>query len=122
LFILGWKSGYIIESESGRIIFIICFAIAGIILIHIVEKPAIIATTSMSGSYLFFSGLDVFLKAGFVESTSSFLKGKLAINSALVQADPKLYVILACIPVLAIIGCLVQWHMNKDRDYRKDIV
>jgi hypothetical protein len=122
LFILGWKSGFVIESEAGRIIFIICFAIVGIILIHLLEKPAIIAASSILGSYVFFSGLDVFLKVGFVESTRSFLKGKLTVNRGLVEANPKLYVVLVCIPVLAIIGGIAQWRMNEGRDHRKNVV
>jgi Domain of unknown function (DUF4203) len=56
LFILSWKSDGLISSEAGRIIFICLCAVIGSLVIHWFEKPVVIVSTSMLGSYLTFNG------------------------------------------------------------------
>jgi hypothetical protein len=112
MYILAWKQGLLIENEIGRIIFIVAFALIGSILIQFIEKPLIIISTSILGSYLFFIGLDVFLKVGFVAMLQAFLNGNISVSPDLVESDPKLYAVLASVPVLAMIGVFSQFAMS----------
>ena len=54
-----------IQSDTSRLVFIIAFAILGAIIIHFIEKPVIIGSTALVGSYTIFIGIDTFANTGF---------------------------------------------------------
>jgi hypothetical protein len=64
----------------------------------------------------------VFANVGFIAATKSLLSGTAQASFAAVQADPKLYAVLACVPVLALIGIVVQFSINKNRSFTKGAV
>jgi hypothetical protein len=126
LFVLGSLAGFslglliislhpaaFLETSSARAIFLITFITLGILLMYFLQKPAIIISTSMLGSFIFFNGFDVFAHQGFVSQTRAFLKGQIDVSGQSVSANPNLYAVIACVPLLALVGMVVQFLMNR---------
>lgn len=121
-FLLSWQGNVLAISETGRTVFIVFCALVGAILIHFLEKPAIIIFTSILGSYVFCNGVDVFAKVGFNASTKALLNGDIKTSSLLLVSNPKLYAVLACVPVMAMIGMSVQFYSIREVKNRKHVV
>jgi hypothetical protein len=129
LFVLGALAGFslgmiilalhpvaFLETFTGRAVLIIVFVIAGVVLMFYLQKPAIIISTSMIGSFIFFNGLDVFAHVGYISHTRAFFKGQIELSRASVAANPNLYAVIAGVPVLALIGMFVQFLINRNHE------
>ncbi|KAL1920980.1 uncharacterized protein VTP21DRAFT_11615 [Calcarisporiella thermophila] len=107
MFILSLKTGGLIESNTGRIIFIICLVVAGGVLIWFLEKPITIIFTSLIGSFSLFLGIDFFAQTGLYACFDAFL------HSGRFVADGKVYGMLAGMAVFFLIGLIVQFKFHS---------
>jgi hypothetical protein len=73
LFILSWASGGAISNGTGRSVFIGLMSLVGAIVIHFIEKPFLIFSTSFAGAFSLIYGIDIFARKGFVEAVQFFL-------------------------------------------------
>ncbi|RUP46574.1 hypothetical protein BC936DRAFT_146787 [Jimgerdemannia flammicorona] len=117
LWILGWKSGGLIESSVGRIILIAAFIIVFVLLIIFFERWMVIISTSVIGAYLVILGIDIFVQTGFASNVASFLSPNHSTNSNTTM-DWKYYLMLAAFIVLAIIGIFFQSRIHGARNFR----
>ena len=122
LFILGVKSGGLIQSGVGTVLFVVGMGIVGAILIQIFEKPALIVSTSLAGSYLVFYGIDVFARTGFANSSQASLY-QLKEGQQVVVYDTSGPVIgmMVGVIVLAIIGVGSQYKIIDGKGYREGV-
>lgn len=118
LFLLSWKGNGIIEGSTGRWIFIAVFAVVGAIIILFAEKHVIIFSTSISGSVSTLCGIDCFVQKGFITAVQVFLSSSSNSFTGVFVAGPETYGYLAGVIVLAIVGILVQYHINSGRSHR----
>ncbi|KAJ3102798.1 hypothetical protein HDU96_009515 [Phlyctochytrium bullatum] len=73
IFILGLKSGGLIQSGLGRGLFIAALVIVGMIIAVKLEKPVVIVSTSFGGAYLLILGVDCFARTGFKDAVRAIL-------------------------------------------------
>ncbi|GAA5816242.1 hypothetical protein MFLAVUS_009768 [Mucor flavus] len=111
LWLLSWDTNGLIESNWGRAILIICFVIAGIVLMAFLERPMFVIASAFIGSFAIFCGVDVYIKSGFLELVDQFLHAK-SLN-VLVNASSTLRGLLGGCLGLAIVGALIQWCMIR---------
>ncbi|KAL2917735.1 hypothetical protein HK105_202608 [Polyrhizophydium stewartii] len=117
LFVLSWKSNGAIESETGRAIFIAVCALIGAVVIHFVERPAIIVSTSVLGAYLVIMGIDFFAKTGVVAAIRQFLSGTNRFDTSVFSTSNGTFGMLCTMVVLAVIGIIVQFRTTIGRDF-----
>lgn len=113
-FILGLTTNGLIQSDTGRIVFLILMSLAGGIAILFLEKPLLVIGTAFPGAYGAFFGLDIFINTGFKEGMQKFLSG-----GGLYVTSAPVYGMLAGVVVLAIIGCVVQFRDSNRKTYRE---
>ncbi|KAJ1955786.1 hypothetical protein EC988_001692 [Linderina pennispora] len=109
--ILSMKSGSLITSEAGRIVFIVVLIVIGMLLALFLEKPAIIVASAVWGSYALFVGIDCFAKTGFQDTATTFLSAP----GATYETSAKVYGMIAGMAVTAVVGIGVQFAINRDR-------
>ncbi|KAI8896004.1 hypothetical protein BC833DRAFT_622512 [Globomyces pollinis-pini] len=63
---LTLKEGGLIDNPTVYLILTIAFGIAGVVVVHVVEKPSLIAGTALIGSYAMITSLDPLLGTGFL--------------------------------------------------------
>ena len=73
--ILSLKQPSLIESQGGRIAFLIIFGLIGSILVHKVERIAIMGATSIIGSDMIMVAIDLFAKTGFANTLNLWESG-----------------------------------------------
>ncbi|KAI7904463.1 uncharacterized protein BX663DRAFT_535859 [Cokeromyces recurvatus] len=111
LWLLSWNTNGLIQTNWGRAILIICFVIAGIVLMAFLERPVFIIGTAFIGSFAIFCGIDVYAKTGFLELIDQFLHAKNL--DLVVNATGALRGMLGGCLGLAIVGSLIQWCMIR---------
>jgi hypothetical protein len=116
LWLLSWSSNGLIQSDWGRAILIVCFVIAGVVLMAFLERPMFIIATAFIGSFAIFCGIDVYVKTGFLQLVNQFLHAKNV--DILVEATPQLRGMLGGCAGLAVVGGLIQWCMIRNGSYR----
>ena len=121
LLILGVKSGGVIESGLGKILFVVGMGIVGAVLIQILEKPALVFSTSLAGSYLTFYGIDVFARTGFANSSLSSLYQLREGQAIVYDTSGPVIGMMVGVLVLTIIGCFSQYRSIQGKDYREGI-
>ncbi|KAG0265510.1 hypothetical protein DFQ27_000589 [Actinomortierella ambigua] len=84
--------------------------VAGGILTRKYERMAVILATSFGGSYCFFFGLDMFVQTGF-RSTMHVI---LSQSKDRFHPIPGTWVMIALVPVLAIIGIIYELHRHEE--------
>ncbi|OMJ21069.1 hypothetical protein AYI70_g3698 [Smittium culicis] len=109
-FILTFSATGVFNQNYARIIFIVVFCIIGGVLTLFMERPAIIASSSVYGSYITFVGIDCFAKTGFKESILLIAQGYQSIKGR----SSSVYGMLAGTVILAIIGMIVQFRTTKN--------
>ncbi|PVU85099.1 hypothetical protein BB559_007215, partial [Furculomyces boomerangus] len=72
-YIMSWSSTGLFSQIWVRVVFIVASVIVGGLLVLFLERPAIIISTSIYGSYALFVGIDCFARTGFKESIASVL-------------------------------------------------
>ena len=119
--ILGLKTGGVIESVIGKLIFVVVFGIVGAIVIQLFERPALIVSTSFAGSYLVFFGIDLFVRTGFSNSYNSIVLQITNGQSATYELSGSVIGMLVGVVLMTLIGCLAQYRMNQGKDHRDDL-
>ncbi|KAG9306466.1 hypothetical protein G9A89_003576 [Geosiphon pyriformis] len=114
IFILAWGNDGIITSKAGRIIFILAFIIAGVILTMLFKNILIILSTSLIGAYSIILGIDIFARTGFKESVRHFMDGN---HGIIYHASGKVYGLLVALLVLFIAGSVFQWRYHRGHDF-----
>ncbi|TPX57334.1 hypothetical protein PhCBS80983_g03890 [Powellomyces hirtus] len=115
MFVLSWKTGGVIDSGIGKLIFILAMIVLGIVLVFFLLKTALIVATSIVGAYSLIFGIDMFARTGFTETVHNILvKRTTRVNEV---TDTKVIALLVSFVVLAIIGMLVQFRTNRNRQF-----
>lgn len=114
IFILSLTSNGLIQSNTGRIIFIVIFVLVGLLLTFFFENEVIIFGTAFIGSYAIFIGIDMFACTGFANSIRSFLDGN---HNIVYNADVKVYLMIAGMIVLFIIGAVFQYKYHRNSSF-----
>ncbi|KAF9584331.1 hypothetical protein BGW38_006841 [Lunasporangiospora selenospora] len=117
LWILGWKSGGLIPSTTGRAIFLGVLAVVGFIFGFIRERETVIVGSSIVGAYAFIAGLDLFVHTGFIDEANSFInsKGKKTESGSLTWQE---YAMMGGLIGMALVGMLVQFKAWSKRTFR----
>ncbi|KAI9250783.1 hypothetical protein BY458DRAFT_524296 [Sporodiniella umbellata] len=111
LWLLSWVSNGLIQSSWGRAVLIICFIIAGILLMAFVERVVFVIGSAFIGSFAIMCGVDIYVKSGFLELVNQFLHAR-SLN-LLVDSTPTLRGMLAGTIALTAVGSLFQWCMIR---------
>ncbi|KAI7890419.1 uncharacterized protein EV154DRAFT_603269 [Mucor mucedo] len=114
LWLLSWVSNGLIQTNWGRAILIICFVIAGVVLMAFLERPMFVIASAFIGSFAIFAGADVYVKSGFLELIDQLLHARQL--DILVNATVPLRGMLGGCLGLAIVGSLIQWCLVRRRD------
>ncbi|KAK3826478.1 MAG: hypothetical protein JOS17DRAFT_750250 [Linnemannia elongata] len=122
LWILGWKSGGVITSSSGRIILLAALAIIGFILGLFREREMVIIGSALVGAYSFVIGVDMFAHTGFKEQADQFINSKNTIDEHFQNQSTGAYALLATFIVMAVLGLLVQFWAFGRRNFRPTAV
>ncbi|KAJ2818918.1 hypothetical protein GGI24_004951, partial [Coemansia furcata] len=109
--ILAMKSGGLIHSDVGRILFIVAFVIVGMAVVFFIERPAIIVASAIWGSYALFVGIDCFARTGFQYTALAFLNAP----GAVYETSPKVYAMIAGMAVCACLGIVTQFLTTRPK-------
>lgn len=110
LWILGLKSGGLIQSSTGRGIFLAVLAIVGFIAGFIREHEMVIIGSAIVGAYSFVAGVDFYAHTGFIDQTNSFINSKASIDNRVGGLTGPQIALLATFVVLALLGMFVQFR------------
>jgi hypothetical protein len=120
IIILSMKNNSLIETDTGRILFVLGMALIGGILIHFVERPAIIVSTSLLGSFTTFVGIDSIAKTGFAHTVQLFLFGGVQLSSLnTYTASGGVIGMIVGTLILTAISAASQFQINKNFSHRK---
>ncbi len=111
-FIQSLRSGGLIQVEWGRIVFIICMCLVGLILIFWLERPMIIICTAIAGSFGVFWGIDVFAQTGFVLTLTTMINANF--DSSQYTITTAVIGMMAGWAALAIASMVFQFCLWKD--------
>lgn len=109
--LLSWSTNGLIQSEWGRAILFVCFAIAGLLLMVFFERLMFVIATSFIGSFAIFLGIDVYAKTGLLELVQSMYRARSL--DLVIEATPQLRGMLGGVLGLTIVGALVQWALIR---------
>ncbi|PWA00783.1 hypothetical protein BB558_003160 [Smittium angustum] len=109
-YVMGWSSTGLFTQNWAKIIFICGFVVVSALLVMFLERPAIILSTSVYGSYAVFVGIDCFAKTGFKESITNVLSK----TKAPIKITPSMYGMLVGVVIFAVIGAVVQFKTTSD--------
>ncbi|KAI7815923.1 hypothetical protein BC939DRAFT_470938 [Gamsiella multidivaricata] len=118
LWILGWKSGGVITSSTGRGILLGVLAIVGFIFGFIRKHETVMIGSALVGAYSFVAGVDFYVHTGFLQQTDSFINSKNGIDNRVGKLTGAQYALLASFIVLAILGMVVQFRWWGRRTFR----
>ncbi|CAH1761729.1 659_t:CDS:2 [Entrophospora sp. SA101] len=104
-------NGGLIKNDIARIVFIVAFAITGLILACIFEDVIIILGTSFIGAYAMILGVDMFANTGFRLSVRAFLDGTPYTTSR------DVYLMLGGLIALFIAGSLIQYKFHRNHHF-----
>jgi len=110
LWILGWKSGGVITSSTGRGIFLAVLVIVGFIVGFIREHETVIIGSAIVGAYSFVAGVDFYAQTGFLQQTDSFINSKNGIDNRVGGLSGEQIALLVTFIVLALLGMAVQFR------------
>ncbi|KAJ3107633.1 hypothetical protein HDU97_003627 [Phlyctochytrium planicorne] len=114
MFILGLKSGGLIEPQWGRYVFIGVFMLIGCLLAIRVERQLIMGATAFAGGYGVIFGIDCYVKTGFAQAANhSIASGTFSPSEYTV--DGKVIGMAIGVVVLALFGFGFQHRSNRDR-------
>ncbi|KAF9127004.1 hypothetical protein BGW39_006185 [Mortierella sp. 14UC] len=122
LWILGWKSGGVITSSTGRIILLVALAVVGFILGLFREREVVIVGSAIVGAYSFVIGVDMFAHTGFKEQADQFINSRNTIEEHFENQTTGAYALLATFIVMAILGSLIQFRAFGQRTFRPSAV
>ncbi|KAG0343481.1 hypothetical protein BG004_005275 [Podila humilis] len=109
LWILGWESGGVITSKTGRGVLLAILAVVGFFIGLCRERETVIVGSALVGAYSFVAGVDMFAHTGFVNQADSFINGKNNVEDR-VDLNGEQYALLATFVVMALLGMAVQFR------------
>ncbi|KAF9357835.1 hypothetical protein BGX26_002994 [Mortierella sp. AD094] len=118
LWILGWKSGGVITSNTGRIILLVCLAVLGFIVGLFSEKEMVIVGSAIVGAYSFVIGIDMYAHTGFSTQADSFINAKNTIESHFENQTLGAYALLGTFVAMAVLGMVIQFWRFGSRTFR----
>ncbi|KAG0006960.1 hypothetical protein BGZ65_001166 [Modicella reniformis] len=118
LWILGWKSGGVISSSTGRAILLGVLAVVGFILGFVREHETVIVGSAILGAFSFIAGVDFYAHTGFIEQADSFINSKSNIDNRTGTTSVSQYALLGTFIVLVLMGMAVQFHSWGTRTFR----
>lgn len=117
--ILSFKDNGIIDSDTGRLLIIVAVGIVGAIVIQFIQKPVIVISTAIAGSYAFFFGIDVFIQTGFSQAVQRFAGGaQTSLGTFERSSSTAVIGMCAGVLILAIIGSVSQFRTFNGFDHR----
>ncbi|KAF9906288.1 hypothetical protein EC991_000776 [Linnemannia zychae] len=122
LWILGWKSGGVITSSTGRIILLVALAVVGFILGLFREREVVMIGSAIVGAYSFVIGVDMFAHTGFKEQADQFVNSRNTIEEHFENQTTGAYALLATFIVMAILGFFIQFRAFGRRTFRPTAV
>ncbi|KAG0380891.1 hypothetical protein BGX24_003365 [Mortierella sp. AD032] len=122
LWILGWKSGGVITTSTGRIILLVALAVVGFILGLFREREVVMVGSAIVGAYSFVIGVDMFAHTGFKEQADQFVNSRNTIEEHFENQTTGVYALLATFIVMAVLGFLVQFRAFGRRAFRPTAV
>ncbi|KAF7722743.1 hypothetical protein EC973_002727 [Apophysomyces ossiformis] len=114
LWLLSWSTAGLIQTNWGRAILIVCFIIAGVVLMAFLERPMVVIATAFVGAFAIFIGIDLYAKTGFAQAVSNFQH--VHDVSAVVNSSPQVRGMLGGCLGLAIVGALIQYAIIHRRN------
>ncbi|KAF9107196.1 hypothetical protein BGX29_007097 [Mortierella sp. GBA35] len=118
LWILGWKSGGVITTPTGRIILLVALAVVGFILGLFREREVVMVGSAIVGAYSFVIGVDMFAHTGFKEQADRFINSQNTIEEHFENQSVGAYALLGTFIVMAVLGFLVQLRAFGRRSFR----
>jgi hypothetical protein len=117
--LLSLNIGTAIDSDWGRIVFIVVFSIVGAVLILMFERPVLIGATAVSGATVAIFGLDVYVKTGYADALISFLQEIAGGDSPTTNFTGGVAAMAIAVVVLSIAGAYYQYNsVGQNRKYR----
>lgn len=113
--ILSMRSGGLIHSDVGRILFIVAMILIAMGIVFFLQRPAIIVASAIWGSYALFVGIDCFARTGFQYTALAFLETP----GAAYETSPQVYGMIAGMAVSACLGIVVQFKLTRPRKNNK---
>ncbi|KAJ1948388.1 hypothetical protein FBU59_001620 [Linderina macrospora] len=90
---LAFRDRGLIQSETGRIVFlIVCMVCSALGVCHF-DVPGTVASSSVFGAYALMIGIDCFVRAGYVSSAT---------------VSPQIFAMQGGVVAAAFVGCIVQ--------------
>ncbi|KAF9112433.1 hypothetical protein BGX27_003398 [Mortierella sp. AM989] len=118
LWILGWKSGGVITSNTGRIVLLVGLVVLGFIIGLFKEREMVIIGSAIVGAYSFVIGIDMYAHTGFSNQADSFINSKNTVESHFEDQSVGAYILLGAFVVMAALGMIIQSWMYGKRTFR----
>ncbi|KAI1304671.1 hypothetical protein EDD11_005071 [Mortierella claussenii] len=119
LWILGWKSGGLITSSTGRIILLVALAVLGFLVGLFSEKEMVIVGSAIVGAYSFVIGVDMYAHTGFSNQADSFINSKNTVESHFENQTVGAYALLGTFLAMAALGMIIQFYSwGRTRAFR----
>ncbi|RIA84463.1 hypothetical protein C1645_784020 [Glomus cerebriforme] len=110
MFILAFRSGGVIHSNAGRIIFIVVLTVLGLLLACFFKNTLVILATAFIGAYAIILGIDLFVRTGFAQSVRTFMTS----HDIPYETNRNVYLMLGGMIILFIIGTIFQFRYHKN--------
>ncbi|CAO3596887.1 unnamed protein product [Absidia cylindrospora] len=114
LYICCWKEDLVIVSLVARACFLAAMCVAFACLTFFLERYVILFSTSFVGAFIFFVGVDVLARTGYVTGIRSIIDRN-PLHTVHYELDRNVYILLAFTIVLFLISFAWQSLMNRGR-------
>lgn len=115
LFILHFRDDGLINSDGGRIAFLVCMAVLGLVLILVLEKYLLIGFTASLGAYMTFIGIDFFAHTGY----SFIVQLSTTDDPVSYELTPAVWGMIAGEIAFFLIGILFQYRDSRNAEVKK---
>ncbi|KAG0224732.1 hypothetical protein BGW42_004930 [Actinomortierella wolfii] len=120
LWILGWRHGGTITTDTGRGIFLGVLAVVGFLLGCFREREVVIIGSAIVGAYSFVIGVDMFARTGFTASADRFINSKSTLEWRVSRLSGGEIALLVTFIVMALAGMILQWSAWRRRTFYPD--
>lgn len=117
LWILGWRHGGSITTDTGRGIFLGILAIVGFMIGCFRELETVIIGTAIVGAYSFVIGVDFFAQTGYTAAANRFINSKSPLEWRVSQLSGGEIALLVTFIIMALAGMAVQWTAWRRRNF-----
>ncbi|KAF9166535.1 hypothetical protein DFQ26_007607 [Actinomortierella ambigua] len=117
LWILGWRHGGTITTDTGRGIFLGVLAVVGFLLGCFREREVVIIGSAIVGAYSFVIGVDMFARTGFTASANRFINSRSEFEWGVSKLSGGEIALLVTFLLMAIAGAVTQWMAWRRRTF-----